>query len=152
MIAVLVQDEMSHVTESVPGSRLEQAFHPAVRSLMRKDAESAPEVVFPVPKPQPVISTVWAARAPNGPTELSFRVQGAAEFHGAAMTRPAVAAAAAPPMARIARRCLRWARCFRCRRWRDCLACPRWDDPLACAGCAGWDDALACAGWGRPRW
>ena len=95
MIVVLVQDEMSHVTESVPGSRVQQAFHPVVRSLMRKYAESALELVFPVPKPQPVISTVWAAAASNAPTVLSF----SPKLRVFWMPRPPLACAFAPSAA-----------------------------------------------------
>jgi hypothetical protein len=68
MIWLPVQAEMSQVTRSVPGSPVQQAFHPAVRSLMRKYAVSASEEVFPAPKQLPVIWTVWVAVAPNAPT------------------------------------------------------------------------------------
>lgn len=70
MIWLPVQAEMSQVTRSVPGSPVQQAFHPAVRSLMRKYAVSAAEEVFPAPKQLPVIWTVWVAVAPNGPTPV----------------------------------------------------------------------------------
>lgn len=82
VIWVSVQAEMSQVTRSVPGSPVQQAFHPAVRSLMRKYAVSAPELVFPAPKQLPVISTVWMAVAPNAPTVAIAGVHGGADGDG----------------------------------------------------------------------
>ena len=83
MIWLLLQAEMSHVTRSVPGSPVQQAFHPAVRSLMRKYAVSAPEEVFPAPKQLPVIWTVWVAVASNAPTVTIAGVHGGGGDGGA---------------------------------------------------------------------
>ena len=65
VIPVLAQDETLQVTTSVPGSPVQQAFHPAVRSRIRKYPVSAPETVFPMPRQRPVISVVdswWNGR------------------------------------------------------------------------------------------
>jgi hypothetical protein len=75
VIPVLAQDETLQVTTSVPGSPVQQAFHPAVRSRIRKYPVSAPETVFPMPRQRPVISNVEAAMASNGPTVLIVGVQ-----------------------------------------------------------------------------
>src|ERR1700722_9798541 len=72
----LVQDSRPQLMKSVCGSPVQHAFHPAVRSLMRKYAESVPEVVCAVPKQLPVIPTVWVAVDLNGPTALILGVQG----------------------------------------------------------------------------
>src|SRR5579871_6230599 len=76
VILWLVQDERAQVMKSVLGSPVQQAFHCAVRSLMRKYAVSVPEAVFPVPKQPPVISTVWVAVDPRGPAALILGAQG----------------------------------------------------------------------------